>query len=89
MVTFDDKKATVQDKKTKETAFICEKRIDGMFYLRGNRQKEDQDNGSSFLATDENAQWQDVTDEVNKKGENVKKIKREKPKKMPIDTAHH
>jgi hypothetical protein len=36
-VSFEDTKAVIQDKKNGDIAFICEKGIDGMFYLRGTR----------------------------------------------------
>jgi hypothetical protein len=42
-VTFDDNKATVQDKKTGETAFICKKGSNGIFYLTGVREGDHKD----------------------------------------------
>jgi hypothetical protein len=34
-VSFDDTKATIKEKEMGQTAFLCDKGPDGMFYLRG------------------------------------------------------
>jgi hypothetical protein len=67
MVTFDDEKVTVQDKKMKEMAFICEKRNDGMYYLSGVREGDHQNSLALFLATDNNEQWKNVVEKLTRK----------------------
>lgn len=87
-VTFDDEKATFQDKQTKETAFICKKGSIGMFYLRGVREGDHQDSLASFLPTYESEEWKDIMEEVDKKGANINKVKLPEPKTMSINVAH-
>lgn len=64
MVTFHDEKVTVQDKKTREMAFICEKESDGVLYLRGTREGDHKDALASFLVTKETEEWKDLKEEV-------------------------
>jgi hypothetical protein len=87
-VAFDDKKATVQDKKTGKTAFVCEKGDDGIFYLRGERQVNQPGNQVLFVATNVNGEWKDVTEHINEQGKTINKEKLAKPKKMCMNMAH-
>jgi hypothetical protein len=83
MVAFDDEKATICCKKTKEVAFICEKGNDGMFYLRGTRMMEHK----VHLAEEESETWKDVTDKIDDKGESIKTTLKA-PLKLDINEAH-
>jgi hypothetical protein len=90
-LAFDDKKATFQDKKTGKMAFVCEKGDDGMFYLRGERQVNQPVNQVSFLATNTNGEWKDVTEQIDEQGKMIKNNnKLPKPKKICtcINMAH-
>ncbi len=83
-VSFEGTKTTIKDKKTGVSAFVCDKGGDGMFYLRGTRLDEK----PVHLATNEDEQWKDVTEEIDEKGVTVKKNILPKPTTLDINVAH-
>jgi hypothetical protein len=69
MVTFDNERATIKDKKSREISFICEKGSHGMFYLLGIRTG---DKAANLATNKEGGEWQDVAEEVDEKGKTPK-----------------